>query len=250
MNQTEMRRQVILDRLEREEQVYISELKKELAVSEATLRKDIQALEQIGVLRRIRGGAARTAEQPSRAHVQALARERIARRAYELLEDGDTVLLDMSLTIRELAHQIAAGGRKKLTVITPALYISKELARLKHIEVIQLGGLVRRNAGIATGPITTDDLTNLHADKAFIGVHGIDARVGLTIRNILECELKAMMVEASTRAYVLADSSKMGEVAVGVICPVNQADCIITDREISDEYAAQLRECGVELLLA
>lgn len=250
MRAAEIRRQSILERLELAEQVYVSELCVELGVSEATVRKDILALECQGSLRRIRGGAIRVVQQPMRALLQAQARQSIARLAYEMLEDGDAVLLDASSEAQELAEQITTGGRKELTVITPSLTISQKVARLKHIQVIQLGGLVRRGEGAATGPITTGDLGNLHADKAFIGVHGIDARVGLTTRSILECELKAMMVEACTRTYVLVDSDKIGEVALGVICPVNWVDCIITDRGIPDSDATQLRECGIELILA
>ena len=257
MRQTEERKQTILERLNRENRVYVSDLSQALEVSEVTIRKDLKELEERGALRRTHGGAANLEEkgavEPSLdklLQVHTEEKRAIARGAYKFLEDGDSLLLDASSTVRELAHLIRDGDRRELNVITPALHVAQGLSSCEHVQVIQIGGMVRRSLVTAMGPIATEDLRGLHVDKAFIGVNGIDPAVGLTTQNILECEVKRHIVEACTQSFVLADSSKMRCVALGVICPVGRADYIITDAEVSPAFAGKLEECGARVIVA
>lgn len=257
MKQTEERKQLILERLSRENRVYVSDLSQALEVSEVTIRKDLKELEERGELRRTHGGAAPSEEkgavEPSLdalLQVHVAEKRAIALTAYGYLTDGDSLLLDASSTVRELAHLIRDGTRRELTVITPAIHVAQELAGCEHVQVIQIGGMVRRSLMTAMGPMATEDLRNLHVDKAFIGVNGIDAQVGLTTQNLLECEVKRHIVEACTQAFVLADSSKMRCVALGVICPTGRVDYIITDDGIAPGFTKKLEDSGVRVIAA
>ena len=258
MRQTDERKQAILDRLTREKRVYVSDLSQEFEVSEVTIRKDLQELEARGELRRVHGGATgaarekaaveSTLDELSQVHMEE--KRAIAHAAYEYVCDGDALLLDASTTTGELAHLLRDGARKNITVITTALQVARELAPCEHIQVIQIGGIIRRSLLTAMGPMATEALRGLHADKVFIGVNGIDPQVGLTTQNMLECEIKRHMIEAATQSFVLADASKMCCIALGVICPVNGVDYVLTDAGASPGIVKRLEECGVEVVVA
>lgn len=258
MKQTDERKHAILERLARENKVYVVDLSKEFEVSEVTIRKDLQELEERGDLRRVHGGA--VALRPDRVSVESCLDElgtirmpekrAIAQAAYKYVSDGDALLLDASTTTMELARLLRDGNRKELTVITTALQVSMELTPCEHIQVIQVGGIIRRSLLTSMGPMATSALKNLHADKAFIGVNGVDPQVGLTTQNMLECEVKRHMIDASTQSFVLADSSKMGCLALGVIAPLNQVDFIVTDAQIRKEFIHKIEERGVDVIVA
>lgn len=258
MKQTDERKQAILDRLTRENHIYVSDLSQEFDVSEVTIRKDLQELEERGALHRVHGGA--TSLRPDKVSVESTLDEleqihveekrAIAAAAFAHVEDGDALLLDASTTTRELAHLLRGGKFKYLTVITTALQIAQELAPCENIQVIQIGGIIRRSLVTTMGPMATEALRKLHADKSFIGVNGVDPHVGLTTQNMLECEVKRHMIEASTQSFVLADSSKMGIIALGVIAPLNRVDYIITDSKISPALIQKAEETGVDVIAA
>lgn len=258
MRQTDERKQAILDRLTEEKRVYVSDLSQEFDVSEVTIRKDLKELEERGELRRVHGGA--TVVAPGKVAVEStldeliqihMAEKRaIARAAYERICDGDALLLDASTTTRELACLLGEGTHKNITVITTALQIAQKLAPCEHIQVIQIGGIIRRSLLTAMGPMATEALRGIHADKAFIGVNGIDPLAGLTTQNMLECEVKRHMIESATQSFVLADSSKMCCIALGVICPVNRVDYVVTDAAAPPSVVKRLEDCGVEVVSA
>lgn len=255
MKQTVERKQSILDCLKKDNRIYVSELSVKFGVSEVTIRKDLQELESKGLLQRVHGGATvmdKVAIEPCLDELQQINMEEkraIAKVAYSYITDNDTVLLDCSTTTRELAHLIRTGERRNLTIITTALQISQELAYSDDIQVVQIGGNIRRSLYTAMGPLATAALQSLHTDKAFIGVNGIDPGVGLTTQNMLESEIKQHIINASTQSFLLADASKMRKIALSVICPINRVDYIITNDSISPAFVRQLKDCGVEVVI-
>ena len=255
MKPVDERKRITLEKLQQENRVYVSELSRLFDISEVTIRKDLKELEERGLLKRTYGGAtiaAKVAIESSLDELQLIKVEEkkaIARAAYEFIADNEAVLLDASTTTRELALLIR-DGHKRLTVVTTAVQIAYELARCEHLEVIQIGGLIRRTLYTAMGPVATSTLRGLHVDKAFIGVNGVDTNIGLTTQNLFECEIKHLIIAASTQAYVLADASKMRCVTLGVICPVDRVDFIITDSSIPAEIANEIQAKDVELVIA
>ncbi len=169
----------------------------------------------------------------------------IARAVTRRFKRGESIT-----TTRELAHLLRDSRFTSLTVITTALQISQELAPCEYIQVIQIGGIIRRSLFTSMGPMATEALRNLHADKAFIGVNGVDPQVGLTTQNMLECEIKRHMIEASTQSFVLADASKMGCIALGVIAPLNRVDYVVTDQGVPTLTARKIEEAGVDVVIA
>lgn len=255
MKPADARKQTIMQKLQSENRVYVSELSRRFDISEVTIRKDLKELEDRGLLKRTYGGATivdKVAIESTLDVLQTIKveeKKRIARAAYDRISENDAILMDASTTTRELAYLIR-DGHKRLTVVTTAIQIALELAHYDHIEVIQIGGLIRRSLFTAMGPLATAGLRSLHTDKAFMGVNGIDINVGLTTQNLFECEVKRLIIEACTQSYVLADASKMRCVSLGVICPVNRVDFIVTDSSISLDFARELEGNDVGLIVA
>lgn len=255
MKPVEERKQAILEKLQQENRVYVSDLSRAFDISEVTIRKDLQELEERGLLKRNYGGAILPSKAVMETSLDILRlikvaeKKAIARAAFECIADNDAILLDASTTTRELAALIR-DSYKRLTVVTTAIQIAYELAQCEHIEVIQVGGMVRRSLYTTIGPLATMGLRSMHVDKAFFGVNGVDVSAGLTTQSLLECEIKHCIIEASKKTYVLADASKMRCISLGVICPINRVDYIITDNSISKEIANELLSSDVELIIA
>jgi len=258
MKQTDERKKSILEQLQRNGKIYVSDLSADYNISEVTIRKDLQDLEDQGLLHRVHGGAIliqpeRTAVESTLDQLAALhktEKQQIAKAALPFVEDGDSLLFDTSTSARELARLVMKEPFNSLTIITTSLQLSQELAVCKNINVIQIGGVVRSTLYTTMGPIATETLRELHVDKSFIGVNGVDPKVGLTTQNLLECEVKRNIINASTQSFVLADYSKMYCITMSVIVPVNGVDYIITDKNSPAEIVHQLREKGVQVIIA
>jgi DeoR/GlpR family transcriptional regulator of sugar metabolism len=209
MKQVEKRKQAILTRLQQHERIYVADLSREFDISEVTIRKDLKELEERGASRRIHGGASRltkAAIEMSLSEMQKInvAEKRlIAMEAYKHISDNDALCWTRLQPTRNSPICFATETKKGLTVITTAIHTAYELAPCRHIEVVQIGGIIRRTLFTTMGPIATTTIRGLHVDKAFIGVNGIDIKTGYTTQNLFECELKRCIIESASQSYVL-----------------------------------------------
>ena len=256
MLETHKRRQVILSLLRESGMLDVDEVATRLVVSPNTIRNDFNALAASGLLRRIRGGAA-LAEPPdrdqatptppflARCTINRAAKERIARWASALVEDGDTLLLDASSTVYHLADFLAE--RRNLTVITNGIEVGRKLACNPANTVMLLGGLLRRD-GIPTADVLSDPiLKDLHVRLAFVSCRAFTPAAGLTEADILDAQLKARMVAAASTVIALIDASKFGHVCLAPFARVDQVAHIFTDSTLSPDWIGQLRNSGVKL---
>jgi DeoR/GlpR family transcriptional regulator of sugar metabolism len=151
MKQTDERKKSILEQLQRNGKIYVTDLSEEYKISEVTIRKNLQDLEDQGLLHRVHGGAIliqpeRTAVESTLDQLAALHRtekQQIAKAALPFVEDGDSLLFDTSTSAREVARLVMKEPFNSLTIITTSLQLSQELAVCKNINVIQIGGVVR-----------------------------------------------------------------------------------------------------------
>ena len=137
-----------------------------------------------------------------------------------------------------------------LTVLTASLNTALILSENPNIDVIQLGGTVRRSSSSVVGPIAEKMLADLTFTKLFLGVDGIDIEYGLTTTNINEASLNKQMIKAAQKIIVLADSSKFGRKGFGKICGIEDVDQIITDSGIDKKTKARLFELGINVTIA
>lgn len=240
---TKKRSDFILHELAAKGSVRVADLSKQLDCSEVTIRNDIQKLEEMGLLYRTHGGATKIGAQVavlySAENVYKCAdkKQRIAEKAYEKIEDRDIIILDDASTSYYLATCIKENGSKHLTVITNSLVAAGILTNLKHVDLFLLGGQVGGKLAATMGDIAIRNLEECHADKAFISAHGVNFEVGITSIDSPQMQVKKAILEVSNKIFLLVDSSKFGGGYVCAVCPLSRISCIITDNEVSKEYA-------------
>lgn len=232
--------------------VRVAELASLFGVTEETIRRDLDQLAREGLLRRTHGGAVSLRgtgyEAPvlERSIKNVEAKTRIGARAVQLLEDGDTCILDASTTALQMARQFP---NLRVTVLTNSIPVAQELVTRDRLTVIGLGGMVRERSLSFVGPLAERALRNYHVDKVFLSCKGIDLEHGLTDSNELEVELKKLMVEAGREVIVLADASKIDYVGFSLICSLDSVHKVVTEEQAPAEFVAGLRERGIEVLL-
>jgi DeoR/GlpR family transcriptional regulator of sugar metabolism len=246
----ERRHQLILRALRSDGPATVSRLSEELGVSAATVRRDLMKLEDDGLLTRVHGGAvADEGDQPFAevAEVRVTEKDAIAARAAEMVDDGQTVLLDIGTTAFRLARHL--HGRH-LTVITSNLVVYEELADDPGIELVLLGGVVRRDYRSLVGFLTEDNLRQLHADVLFLGTSGIRSGGQVMDTTVVEVPIKRAMIEASDTVVLLADAGKLPGTGVARICGPDELDVLVTNADADAATCAGLKDAGVKVVYA
>jgi DeoR family transcriptional regulator of aga operon len=248
------RHKLILNKLEEKGYVDVNELSQEFDVSLVTIRKDLKALEEKNLLFRSHGRAIPSNPYTKENHVnekvkiQTKEKVRIAKAAGLILEPNDSIIIASGTSVIEFARHIKPVDG--LTVLTASLNTSLILSENPNIDVIQLGGIVRRSSSSVIGPISEKMLAEFTFTKLFLGVDGIDLDYGLTTTNSMEASLNKEMIKAAQKIIVLADSSKFGRKGFGRICSLNDVDQIITDSGIDEKTKEKLYELGIDVTIA
>ncbi|MHB9130721.1 MAG: DeoR/GlpR family DNA-binding transcription regulator [Armatimonadota bacterium] len=234
--------------------IRVGHLAERLNVSEATVRRDLEAMQAQGMLQRTHGGAMLpkpTAFEVSfdESQSRALAEKRaIGLRAAALVQEGESLIIESGSTTLEMARYLAE--MHKLTVLTNSLAIAKELSANEGIEILVLGGSLRRQSASLVGSWVSDLLRNVRVDKAFLGVNGLSADFGLSAPNVFTAESRAAMIAAARTRIALADHSKLGVENLYHVAPLDALDILVTDTAATEDQLAPLRTAGVEVLVA
>jgi len=237
------RRQAILDQVRDRGYVRAVELTSALHVDSSTIRRDMERLERAGLIRRMHGGAlpadpADTIDTPYEVRrSQRLAEKTaIGAAAAELVEDGQSVLIDNGSTAYQVAS--ALGSYRDLTVVTNDLMVAMCLRNQGVRQVHVTGGLLLDTVFTLVGPVATHAVEGLHVDWAFLGAEGVDPDAGITNINVVEIPLKRAMIAAARNVAVVADSSKLGRRSLATVCALDDVDAVITDDGIPAEDRA------------
>lgn len=247
------RHKYILESLKKNGFIKVSEIATELDVTPVTIRKDFKYLEQKKLLYRTHGSASPI--NPYTSDIDLHEKEkmrtdekiRIALAACKLIEPNDTIIMAAGSTVHSFAQ--ALDPDSMLTVVSSSLKTSLMLNNKNNIDVIQLGGFVRKNSFSVVGDYALKIFKDITCSKLFLGVDGIDLDFGITHSNIEEAMLNRRMLEAAHRTIILADSSKFGRRGFGKVCNLDQIDVIITDSGITPKTALEVEERGVELII-
>ncbi|HYL98795.1 MAG TPA: DeoR/GlpR family DNA-binding transcription regulator, partial [Blastocatellia bacterium] len=195
---SEERRGKIVELLREKGKVRVKDLSVQFKISEVTIRNDLRELELRGLVQRAHGGAVppdRVIIEPSlqeRLRSHAEEKRRIGAAAAEIVEDGDSIILDSGSTTLEIAKRIK--NKKNLKVITNGLYIALELLGIRGFELILLGGLLRENSFSIVGHFAESMLEHLAVDKLFLAADGCDLAFGLSTPNLEESRVNQAMV--------------------------------------------------------
>lgn len=232
----EERRSAIMSMLDRAASVQVSELARTFGVSAVTIRADLDALEAAGKLRRTHGGAVSLSRaltvsiQDKRINVNVAAKQAIAAAALELVDDGDALLIDSGTTALEFVRML--GARSGITVITADLTIANYIDEsLPGVNVILLGGTLRKGHRYLYGPLTVRSLEVLHADKAFLCPTSLVPDRGLMTNFEQMAEIKEAFLSAARMRVALLDSSKVESPGLMRFADLSEIDALVMDAD-------------------
>lgn len=218
-----------------------------LGISRETARRDIIALEALGVLRRVHGGAVAvkpTSEPPLavRSAVRAREKRAIARAAARLMQPGQTVFLDAGSTTTMLAEELSAMAG--LTIFTNSLDAARKLAAASEQtpgahQVIVIGGELAPGGHALIGAAAIANIYRYRADFAMLSPVGIDANDGASSYDHQETEVARAMTQRAARLVILADHGKLGVTSRAVYAPPADIALLITDKAALQQPAFQ-----------
>ncbi|MFD7710533.1 DeoR/GlpR family DNA-binding transcription regulator [Streptomyces sp. NPDC059785] len=238
------RRRFMLERVRARGYAGAQELAREFCVDGSTVRRDLAQLERAGLVRRTRGGVlpadpAEAVDTPYdvRRNQRAGAKRALGEAAAELVEDGQSVIIDNGSTMYQVAA--ALRQRQNLTVITNDLMVALCLSGHPGAQLHMTGGVMLDTVYTLVGPGAVASLRGLHVDWAFLGAEGVHPKAGITNVNVVEIAVKQAMIEAAERVAIVADSSKLGRRSLAPVCDLNAVSALITDDELpTDQRAA------------
>lgn len=252
------RQRKILELVLQNNEISVADICENFDVSEMTARRDLQDLEREGLLRRVHGGAVnnqgRSYEPPLqlRSTKHSEHKRFIGQAAAELVYDGDSIALDVGTTTLEIAR--ALQGKRNLTVVTASLPIANEIissfSLSGDIRLILTGGIVRAGEFSMIGDYAAQMYSQLHVDKAFLGIGGISLGDGLTEYNLEDAMVKRSILRSARQTIVVADGSKFGYTTFASVGPVTEVNMIITDSSAPAEIVEQLQEMGIDIIIA
>lgn len=250
---SEERRAAILSMLDRATSVQVMQLAEAFGVSRVTARADLDVLARDGKLRRTHGGAVSLSKtltvsvQERRINVNAEAKRAIARLAAPLVEDGDSVLVDSGTTALELVRAIS--GRTGVTVVTDDFTIADYVDRsAPSLDVIMLGGSLRKGHRYTAGPLAMRTLEVLHPRKAFVTPTSYVPGRGLMTNNQDMAELKRAFLTCADRTFVLMDQSKVGAPGLLWFGTLRGVEAVVMDADPDGLVSEDAAEQGCRVL--
>jgi DeoR family transcriptional regulator of aga operon len=239
----------ILDRLSSDRSVGVVELAELFGVSQATLRRDLQIMDEQGLVTRIHGGVLANKVGPElpvryRDSQHKEAKMRIAAEAVRRIPARPTAVgLTGGTTTSEVARLLT--DRSGLTVITNALNIATELAVRPKIKLVVTGGVSRTQSYELVGQWAEHTLRGLNVGVAIVGADGVSADGGLTTHDEVEAQTNATLISRAERTIVVADGSKLGSVRLARIVGLDEVDELITDDSADPAALEAVRAAGV-----
>lgn len=253
---TDRRRRLAL-LLEKQPRGNVAELAEILALAPRTVRSDLRALGAAGlVIRGADGGEPcvpglerihTTSGFADRAQINASAKRAIARWAADLVQDGDTILLDASTTVYNMAPFLAA--RRNLVVLTNGIAIGCRLAENRTNSVILVAGVIHPEHASVVGPLYEPVLRNHRIKTAFVSCRGFSLSAGLTETDGNEAAIKIRMVTLAESTAVLADSTKFGQVYQAPFARADQVTHIFSDGSLEPYWVQQVQAASIVLTL-
>lgn len=246
------RRLKILDMIREDGHAKVQDLSRIFNVTEVTIRQDLETLEQEGYIQREYGGAflkdvgsfAKTGKLFNQIHLEE--KQTIAKKAVEYIAEGDSIILDSGSTTTEIAKLLM--GFHELTIITNSLNIALILGENHGINLIVTGGEFKAPTLSLTGTMAANAFKDIHVNKLFLATAGISDELKLTYPSLSDLVVKAAMINAAEKIFLVADSSKIGVSAFANLGSVSLVDAIITDNNIPETAKEKLKEEGVKVL--
>lgn len=253
MDSMEMRRNAIVELINKNETVSFSQIKEAFPqVSEMTLRTDLKILDNEKRIVRIHGGAKSvqmvigTDDYLSKRSVRNIPeKQKIAEKALSLLKPDTTIFVDSGSTTTILAHQFPDQSN---LIYTTGLSCATEFANLSRPTVILPGGRLNRYSHSVYGISAVKELERVNFNQTFLGVTSYHDACGFTCGSNDEAVLKQTAIRQAEQTIVLIDSSKIGEKSTFNICELSEVDIVVSDGKLPEEFLEACRRFQVEVL--
>ena len=250
----ESRENLICKEINRNGSASIEDLMAVTQSSRSTVIRDINNLNDRNMIKKVRGGAimlsdGKVEELPfsQRQDLFLEEKQRIVRKARQYIFPNETILLNGGTTVYELAKLLK--DIDPLYVATNDLMSATILSEYKNVDLIVLGGALRKKYMSLNGFFTEYMLSHIHADKVIMGIDAIDMKMGLMNFSVDEINTNKKMIESSNTVIVVCDHSKFEKVAFVNFCNFDSVDILITGKESDPEKVAQLKAIGIEVVL-
>lgn len=246
------RKQRILQRLEKNGSAGVAELAEELEVSSMTIRRDLASLAESGLVTVEHGGAVLNSgslferNMMLKKDTYADEKSRIAQKALEYINSGDSIFLDAGTTVNCLAGLL--GSKKNIIVLTHSLLVANQTANMKGLRVIMCPGEFREDSLAFMGPLTDEFVTGFTIDTLFLGIEGISLENGVSVPDIVDGVTKKSLLQNAKKVICLVDSSKFGNDYFYRIAALSEIDLIITDTGLPQDTLDRYRKNSINIL--
>jgi DeoR family lactose phosphotransferase system repressor len=249
------RRKEILNELCGRGSVTVGDLARKYGVRDETIRRDLKELARNRDIEIVYGGAHIKDSNGTQA-VKELAistkrsenydaKQVIARKAAELVEDGDMIGLNSGSTVEYIIDYI---GDKSVHIITLNVNVAAKALLLPKAMVYIPGGRARNSSGMVIGPGSVDFIKSFAIDKCFFGISALCKKRGIMHPVMEEVELNAAMLSVSDKNYVVTDSSKINKTAFFSMTPLDAVDSFIVDGDFPPDYREYLAQSGINII--
>jgi DeoR/GlpR family transcriptional regulator of sugar metabolism len=246
----EERLQIILKMLETDQRVSSVQLAEILNVSDDTIRRDLNELNENGLLKKVHGGAIPKSPRPNklseRINISHEGKLVLAQKVQGYFKDGQVILLDNGSTNMEVAKMISPN--LKATIFTTSIAIAQILCEHPNIELFLLGGRVLKDSQNTFGTEVIEILNRIRADVFVLGVCGMHHQLGVTMPDWGESVVKRKMAEISAKTIALVTADKLNTAENYVVCSYQQIDVMLTDDNIPELQLVDYQGVGVEVL--
>lgn len=250
----DIRRQAILEKLNKDGQVFVTELSTQLGATAVTIRNDLDALAAEGRLERIQGGAIRRQQAAGQGLALSVSaplqgqREAIAKAVLEYIHDGDTIFFNSGMTTATVAEIISQ--RSRLNVVTNSLAVANYLAHQPDTNLILLGGELNPNYGFTYGGNALEQLQQYQPQWSILSVDGVHPQRGITTYHANEVMIDRAMIAQAQKTLIVADHRKIGNIGFSHICNLDQCHALITDSSADQATLERIRQQGIEVRIA
>lgn len=238
----------ILQMLSEQDRMEVTALAQRLGVSQVTVRKDLDAMEQRGVLRREHGFAVfgGTDNINNRLAFHYEEKLRIAQCAAALVSPGETVMIENGSCCALLAEQIAKT-KAASTIVTNSAFIASYIRRIEGARVVLLGGDFQNDAQVMVGPILRSCAEHFYVDKLFVGADGYSANLGFTGNDHLRVQAVRDMAQQAEQVIVVTESTKFSQRGVVPLSLAGRPLQVVTDALIDPEIERALVGSGIQV---
>lgn len=246
MAKMDQRHLKILELLTEQEKVEVTELSTLFNVSQVTIRKDLDILENKGLIVRAHGFATLNSHDDinNRLAYHYDIKQRIAKLASESIKDGETVMIESGSCCALLALEIVQT-KKDITIITNSAFIAEYIRNVSSNRIILLGGEYQNESQVLVGPMTRKCVEAFFVDKFFIGTDGFSQASGFTGNDYMRSETVRDMAKQANHVIVVTESTKFNQIGLVNLLPTQRVHCVVTDSQIPQESEEYLKEQGV-----